>query len=62
MYGKLSKPKTGDTEYQLRPLRDTGPLPPRFCESTLIYDVNLAIRGSKAEAFFGVGQAREVRL
>jgi hypothetical protein len=62
MFGEYSKPKTGEKEYYLRPLRNTGPLPPRFCEATLIYDVNLAIRGSKADAFFGQGLAREVKL
>lgn len=62
MYGTHAKPKSGETEYYLRPLRNTGPLPPRFCEASLIYDVNLARRGSKADAFFGVAQAREVKL
>ncbi len=55
-------PKTKEKQYQLRSMRDTGPLPPRFCESMLLYDVNLALRGEKANAFFGVGHAREVKL
>jgi hypothetical protein len=56
------KSKQGETEYQLRGMRDTGPLPPRFAKATLLYDVNLAIRGEKSNAFFGVGLAKEVRL
>lgn len=59
MHGMSRK---GEVEYQLRSMRDTGPLPPRFCEATLLYDLNLAIRGDKENAFFGVGQAREVTL
>jgi hypothetical protein len=62
MYGHYSKPKTGQKEYCLRQLRDTGPHPPRFCEATLIFDVNLALRGPRSEAFFGEGQAHEVKL
>jgi len=41
--------------WQLRPARNTGPLPPRLCEASLIYDVN-------SGAFFGRGLAHEVTL
>lgn len=49
------KTRNGETEYQLRPAMNTGPQPPRFCEATLVYDVN-------AQAFFGIGLAKEVAL
>lgn len=41
--------------FQLRPSRNTGPLPPRLCEAQLVYDVNCG-------QFFGRGLAREVTL
>ena len=41
--------------YMLRPVRNKGPIPPRFCEAELVYDVNI-------RAFFGTGLAHEVKL
>jgi hypothetical protein len=49
------KDALGETEYQLKPAMNTGRIPPRFCESTLAFDVN-------RRQFFGIGLAREVKL
>ncbi len=43
------------TIYALRPKMNTGPLPPRFCEAELVYDVN-------TRQFFGRGEAHQVAL
>lgn len=45
----------GDVEYALRPVMNTGRLPPRFCEAELVYDTN-------KRAFYGTAEAREVTL
>lgn len=42
-------------EYRLRPARNTGPLPPRLCATSLVYDLN-------RRAFYGTALAREVTL
>lgn len=43
------------TEFTLKRNMNTGRVPPKLCESTLVYDVN-------RRAFYGTALAREVRL
>lgn len=45
----------GEPEYMLKPAMNTGPLCPRFCEASLVYDLN-------RRTFHGQGIAREVRI
>ncbi|MEX2480237.1 MAG: hypothetical protein WD928_05185 [Gammaproteobacteria bacterium] len=48
--------RSGDREWRLRPEMNTGPLPPRFCDLRLVYDVN-------RRAFTqGLAVVREVKL
>jgi hypothetical protein len=47
--------REGETEYQLKPAMNTGRIPPRFCEATLVFDIN-------RRQLYGNGIAREVRL
>lgn len=47
--------RDGETEYQLKPAMNTGRVPPRFCDSALVFDVN-------RRQFYGNGVAREVML
>lgn len=51
----LGAARNGEAEYALKPAMNTGPLCPRFCEATLVYDLN-------RRTFHGVGLAREVRI